>query len=612
MGIPKTQKAKGVYALTTMSSELGDATSINVPQYFLFNPEPEKDNTNANDAHGLAMISRDLLRQQTGLGEGPLGPAMPPDILGCVFARPCPKKPRHGFVDSRPVVIPRKWDAERLKETSAEMRGIYNEALAADEKAEMLVMPYIPAEFNMIATPALVAVGPGNDGATSGHESIVLPVMETTTPFRDKLNIKAGVKEYPFYEFVAYRRHQYDGVQGSRNIYYATQVRNGPKPDAAGADGRDYIPHKMVVKNVITAQGDLLSWERTTKHLAKEDGVVVYHKDGNLASHYAVHCILNKIPIVTSFEPMLGQELEPAGAHIKVSEPDHDAFLTAVAEGLSIKHNNYPVRPSDAVTLMLYAMHNAPMLDMKNPLHVRLLGYAIGSTIKLCAVACMGELRHSGFDHELLTIITDKNKDSKGRGRGEVYVDCLNWRFMELKHIAIRDTRAFGYAGWGHKPVPGGAAGVGGIKWFECATLSWDLWNAVCDFALGKAKIDGVLTALNRVVNVCHNGAKMLTKFLPSMREFNIASRDPMMIAVLAAPVAHVINSMPVIHEEDIAFERCVFPTLDDIVDAWKLANKLPAKKVAELAKKAEEMEDGDPAHDDCDCEDCNKSSDDE
>jgi hypothetical protein len=44
------------------------------------------------------------------------------------------------------------------------------------------------------------------------------------------------------------------------------------------------------------------------KHVDRD--AVVYHPNGCLASHYAIHAILNEVPVLVSREPSVGEQLE--------------------------------------------------------------------------------------------------------------------------------------------------------------------------------------------------------------------------------------------------------------------------------------------------------------
>src|ERR1035437_7070023 len=83
------------------------------------------------------------------------------------FARPCPKRPRHGFVDSKVVNNPEE-AAELIQKT-----------LEIDPDGEVLFAPILDATYSAIWTPGLISIGPGNDGATAGKNSFALKVENT-------------------------------------------------------------------------------------------------------------------------------------------------------------------------------------------------------------------------------------------------------------------------------------------------------------------------------------------------------------------------------------------------------------------------------------------------
>lgn len=85
------------------------------------------------------------------------------------FARPCPSRPRHGFVESRPVNL------TNPEKAAAEIRALLEHARDFDPLAEIVLMNYLPAEYNVIVTPGAVVIGPEHDGATAGIDTITIP-----------------------------------------------------------------------------------------------------------------------------------------------------------------------------------------------------------------------------------------------------------------------------------------------------------------------------------------------------------------------------------------------------------------------------------------------------
>ena len=78
------------------------------------------------------------------------------------FARPCPVRPRHGFVDSRPYT------------GRGALKSIFLEAKEVDPEAELIIMPFLSGKFSGIITPNSLTIGQGHAGATAGTGSVHL------------------------------------------------------------------------------------------------------------------------------------------------------------------------------------------------------------------------------------------------------------------------------------------------------------------------------------------------------------------------------------------------------------------------------------------------------
>src|SRR5882757_8204135 len=103
-------------------------------------------------------------------------------IKGLHFARPCPKRPRHGFVDSRVV------------KSVEELKGVVRETLKEDPEGEVMVMKFIPSRLNVVWTPSMLTVGKGHDGATCGKDTINIP-LSGKNPLPPSLLSEAGIGE---------------------------------------------------------------------------------------------------------------------------------------------------------------------------------------------------------------------------------------------------------------------------------------------------------------------------------------------------------------------------------------------------------------------------------
>src|SRR3990167_7585546 len=170
------------------------------------------------------------------------------------FARPCPFRPRHGFVDSRIVANAEEFDnlVEEVKIASG------------SDPWEILLSPYIHAKWSAIVTDAGVSLGPGNTGATAGENSLAIPApsRELTEHIGGQPQNFFGISESPYLEVVAGRVGGETAASGNRA--YVVQIRDGPKPVLSDR----FVPASMVVGSVVEAGGDLLQWEKDTKKFA--------------------------------------------------------------------------------------------------------------------------------------------------------------------------------------------------------------------------------------------------------------------------------------------------------------------------------------------------------
>jgi hypothetical protein len=91
-----------------------------------------------------------------------------------IFARPCPKVPRHGFVDSR--VISNK----------EELKSLYKEVLKEDPQGEIVLTNFLDnAVCNaVLTTGGTISIGPGHNGATAGKNSFSFPVKPEELPLK--------------------------------------------------------------------------------------------------------------------------------------------------------------------------------------------------------------------------------------------------------------------------------------------------------------------------------------------------------------------------------------------------------------------------------------------
>lgn len=390
------------------------------------------------------------------------------DSIYYKFARPCPTVPRHGFVDSR-----------RFSH-DVELRGIWRDTLAADPNGEMLIMEAIDAECSAIYSPGGMFYGPGNDGATAGIDShsVFLPTHEANPDLLARAGIKEG--DSPYFELV--------WPKGD-NKPKLVQLRGGPKIESAV----DYIPYDIsAISKIVIAKGVGLEWEdeiarqaQTPEALQRQ--LVVYDSGGNQASHYAAHCKVHNIPYVASFEPEIGMPIScNIDKDLQEDAFDIDRVMLGLHTGIEV---DVPMR--GAVNAMLLGLHT---FGSNVHIHSRdfNLGVAAAICMRLGSAASLGEYRHHMKNNSL--------------NRAQIFDKVWDNFFLHQKRMTIA-TRSFFNSRW--------RSGYGGPKWGECAINSVYLWLEALEFLKdpNSQGVKHILTALNRAVNVAHNGGWLFNKF---------------------------------------------------------------------------------------------------
>lgn len=455
------------------------------------------------------------------------------------FVRPCPVTPRHGFVDSRP--INNTEDAMALLKATRE----------ADPSAEILTMPFIKAVYSGIWTTGSLTIGPGNDGATSGHGSVRIPVQGRPHNKRWAQALRdAGITEQPYLELLWEANHQKatdlygrPEKQPFKTLY--VQLRNGPSLPSSV----DFIPAVMKVKRIIAASGDLLEWESKIKDLAP--GTVVYHPGGSLASHYAVHAVLNKVPILVSRKPKVGETLEPCS---EVLEPNLNHIKAGFVLGCRLDCSY-----TAACRIMLAGCHSTSLWLGKFDV---LLGLAMGCAYRLIIAAGLGEARH--------------RKDGMGNGRTREQIYEASWNrvlHQTYRRKYIKALYIFKNLSW--------RGGYGGQKWFELCQWAGKMYNSLLEGNVKQA-----LENLNGAVNAVHNGGWAFNKFI-NAQELNVAAVNP---------IVPLLDIVPLLYGY-MADEA----TLKAAPRWWKNRTKIPIDGES-AAEKEEPQLDLDNGTEDCGC----------
>lgn len=424
-------------------------------------------------------------------------------LLGS-FVRPCPVTPRHGFVDSRSI------------NTLEEARQLVRETKLADSLAEFIVMPFINASHSGIWTEGQLCIGTGNDGATAGRNTIIIPIQgkpEYKKNWNDLLK-EAKIKNSPYLEllWLTDEEDYYGGDSSTKINKYTTkfvQLRDGPKlPESV-----DFIPEKIKVKTVVLAEGDLLEWESKVKKF--QPGTVVYHPGGSLASHYSVHAYLSGIPVLISQEPKIGDTLKP---NTDAPTPNINEIRRGFQIGCNIK-SSY----KQAAYMMMLGCHSTTKWLGRCDF---LLGVSMGCCYRLIIAASLGEFRR--YD----THILDENKSLGSREDvyARVWDDTLT---NDVKSQFEAAMKSFDEDAWG--------GSIGGPNWFILSRWAALLHNSLID---GNEK--EALEYLNKGVNSVHNGGWTFNKFIAKVEMDNTA-KNPVYALLKISPLVYNSTKLNII-----------------------------------------------------------------
>lgn len=331
----------------------------------------------------LSHVSRNCLRNTTspivgGSGAKILPYEVPSGLSFPLFARPCPKTPRHGFVESRAV------------KSMEELLTVFIEARLADPEAEVIAMPVLSGRYSAVATDAGVTWGLGNDGVTGNTSKILRPIPckgRLTESIREAtVGMDLGLKTAAYVE----------AVEHNGNVEIV-QVRDGP---AVEAGIRNWVPEAgFKVERIVSAAGtesDLLAWEEMCQKFPR--GTVVHLPGGSLSSHHAVHGIINKHAVwLDKDAPAIGATLEPESGQAKpLTQSDYNKMArfyrqvrrTVLNNGQSsIAHLGNQGRLGVSILHSMSMWSNAPHL-----IRFRVLGPVY--LARMMAAACLGEDRH--------------------------------------------------------------------------------------------------------------------------------------------------------------------------------------------------------------------------
>jgi len=460
------------------------------------------------------------------------------------FARPCPKVPRHGFVDSKVV------------KTRKELVDLFDEARQVDSNAEMVIGPVFDwVKYSSVYTSnGTITVGKGNDGATGGHDTISFPVAPTKLDKKTTKDSGLLDKDTAYIESI----YTYDGNFGNKKNQYIntgkvnytthiTQIRGGPE---ISVDLQDFIPEDVCVSQVVKPNNNLVEWERQVKEF--DEDTVVYAPGSSLSSHAAIHCFLRRIPFITSFEPKVGQVIEQIG--MAENFKNNRRFKCGVTAAFEIMNKANTEVLSDYFLFALSVIHNWPYLSESTDSDW-LIGAAATIYAILGTAVVMGESRHFS---------------TAGGSTPRHVVYTKSFDLKENMTKALPNTMNIFYNG---KWTPG----FGGINWAWCSIYNISIWNNIIDIynsnseLVNEEKLNKLVGSLNLMANLSHNNGLWFDKIYSDMSIMDFAADQPAANMIVSSAVLYDIyeelnnvpDQLPVL--KNIVLKDNPFVTIDNI-----------------------------------------------
>jgi len=427
------------------------------------------------------------------------------------FARPCPMEPRHGFVES--VIVKNK----------DELKKLWKEVRKQDKKGEIILGPHLPTvDKNAVyVNSGSLSIGKGHDGATGGNDSISFPVAPQKFPMSFRKN--SGLKKTDAVYLEA--------VKGNGTKWQLVQARGGPKISATSPD---FVPKQVTVKHIVRPHNDLLRWEKEARSF--KPGTVVYGNGHTLASHAAIHCVLNKVPFITSSEPKIGDVVKPTQSR-RSNKINRKEFRRGVRVGLDVCKDSGSLDMERLFYFSLSVLHNWAYL--KESSHASwLLGSASTIFSKICASLSFGEHRHKGNGY---------------MGRSQVYSKIMRCAPKKLNGIA-KVFEDFHQKHWG--------SGYGGKPWATCAWYSYCLWRQVIKVYnrrganLSDKEVVDTITFINKTTNLAHNNGWWFNKFT-MQSSLDFIAKDSGFVAFIVSDVyLKIYNALPKAKNIGVALPR--------------------------------------------------------
>lgn len=459
----KSQKARGIYDILV---DRNDAPKTSFVHY------------GAKDVHVLSAIAYfNNLHPQ-------------------LFVRPCPENPNHGG-----TVAGFQSQSVTSKDLFAHLQKVRRAINASGEKADIVIMPMLPALASAVAAPRKYIVwGNGHNGVTAGiGETVTLPLDGNEPMHWLSKNYNPNDVEI---EFVA-----------SKDACYCVQIRAAsahmdisPQPVGSFAG---FIPTgKVTVKSIfeVVNLDDLGELEKLKA--LDTTGLVVIQKSGSMLSHAAAHC-------------------RGAGIAFAIGDAEIGDMLVEVASGWVVKGDENtvaaPYKPEDTLSdfmegfdeptswnsrLLGTFFHQWATTPMGKTSQVAYLGGRFARWLVQTGLTAMcGEGRHFSSVHmggNGATVIKKAYKDAFGT------INPSRSAVLEpLKLSGATRTELLGVASWASAYFGlSWNSGMGGKKWRNCAIQARE-----CLLAMSSGNTKLIIKHLNLLENGVHNNGRLYDKF---------------------------------------------------------------------------------------------------
>ena len=450
-----------------------------------------------------------------------------------IMARPCPRKPRHGFIESR-VVRTRKGLTQLVQAT-----------MEADPHGEVILMAPVKAEYSAVVTESSITLGAKRNGATTGKHCIAIPCH---TNLESALNLGDTMA---FRRKNGHRTHTriatFMGIKPKDGIFVETvgselvQVRTGPKYESDKARFSTKSTIRPIFVYEVPKNMDFIEYETKLGELgqcASEPAqVLVLQYGASLTSHYMVQAISRGFSVATDIKA-----IAPHSMVLFDTQKDIFPTVTSIAYRNAIMHTLQcvtPIKPTSETLQWAVSIIQGIGPTNHNQASINLLLGAAILIAKAGAGICLGEYRHFfrvgpgrfgiiasapvSFPHE------DEYHYHKGTlDRSLIFEAAFNlpWQnkstWFDMSSVLSRVKADYEISnGW--------APGYGGLAWGQCTDATVKLLLALIPFVLtcekklerpldrtfAKQQISQVIQAANRLITVSHNSNKCLTKIIP-------------------------------------------------------------------------------------------------